>query len=49
VAPDASEIEVKEGDVVLLCSDDLPGLVPEDETLEVVTQSNGDLEKRVRK
>ena len=45
VTPDASEIEVKEGDVFLLCSDGLTGMVPEDEILKVVTQSNGDLEK----
>jgi len=49
VNPDASEIEVKEGDVFLLCSDGLTGMVPEDEILKVVTQSNGDLEKACQK
>ena len=49
VSPDASEIEVKEGDVFLLCSDGLTGMVPEDEILKVVTQSNGDLEKACQK
>jgi protein phosphatase len=49
VTPDASEIEVKEGDVFLLCSDGLTGMVPEDEILKVVTQSNGDLEKACQK
>jgi len=49
VVPDASEIEVKEGDVFLLCSDGLTGMVPEDEILKVVTQSNGDLEKACQK
>jgi PPM family protein phosphatase len=45
VNPDASEIEVRPGDVFLLCSDGLTGMVPEDEILRVVTQSNGDLQK----
>jgi PPM family protein phosphatase len=49
VSPDASEIEVKEGDVFLLCSDGLTGMVPEDEILKLVTQSNGDLEKACQK
>ena len=49
VTPDASEIEVKEGDVFLLCSDGLTGMVPEDEILKVVTQSNDDLEKACQK
>lgn len=49
VTPDASEIEVKEGDVFLLCSDGLTGMVPEDEILKVVTQSDGDLEKACQK
>jgi len=44
VTPDASEIEMKSGDVYLLCSDGLTGMVPEDEILRVVTQSDGDLE-----
>lgn len=45
VAPDASEIEAQAGDVFLLCSDGLTGMVPEDEILRLVTSSNGDLEK----
>jgi protein phosphatase len=45
VNPDASEIEVRPGDVFLLCSDGLTGMVPEEEILRVVTQSNGDLQK----
>jgi protein phosphatase len=49
VTPDASEIEVKEGDLFLLCSDGLTGMVPEEEILKLVTQSNGDLEKACQK
>lgn len=45
VSPDASEIEMKPGDVFLLCSDGLTGMVPEDEILRVVTQSNGDIQR----
>src|SRR6185295_19067093 len=45
VTPDASEIEARAGDVFLLCSDGLTGMVPETEILRVVTSSNGDLEK----
>jgi len=45
VTPDASEIEGRPGDVFLLCSDGLTGMVPEDEILRVVTDSNGDLKK----
>src|SRR5947207_13540023 len=44
VNPDAAEFESKPGDVVLLCSDGLTGMVPEDEILRVVTSSD-DLEK----
>ncbi len=39
VTPDASEIKTKPGDVFLLCSDGLTGMVPEDEILRVVTES----------
>jgi serine/threonine protein phosphatase PrpC len=39
VTPDASEIEVRAGDVFLLCSDGLTGMVPEDEILRVVNES----------
>jgi protein phosphatase len=45
VTPDASEIEAQSGDVVLLCSDGLTGMVPESEILRIVTANNGDLEK----
>jgi serine/threonine protein phosphatase PrpC len=48
VSPDASEIEPRKGDVILLCSDGLTGMVPEDEILRLVTSSNGDLEKACR-
>ena len=43
VTPDASEIEIRKGDVYLLCSDGLTGMVPEDEILRTVTE-NEDLE-----
>ena len=39
VNPDAAELDTKPGDVVLLCSDGLTGMVPEDEILRVVTQT----------
>ena len=45
VMPDASEIEARPGDVYLLCSDGLTGMVSEDEILKVVTDNNGDLKK----
>jgi serine/threonine protein phosphatase PrpC len=45
VVPDASEINAQPGDVFLLCSDGLTGMVPEDEILRLVTTSDGDLEK----
>ena len=45
VAPDASEIEARPGDVYLLCSDGLTGMVPEKEILKVVTESDGDLKR----
>jgi serine/threonine protein phosphatase PrpC len=45
VSPDASEIEAQPGDVYLLCSDGLTGMVSEDEILRVVTQNDGDLKK----
>jgi PPM family protein phosphatase len=40
VNPDASEMEARPGDVYLLCSDGLTGMVPEDEILRVVTESD---------
>ncbi len=45
VSPDASEIECHSGDVYLLCSDGLTGMVPEDEILRLVTESGDDLQK----
>jgi len=45
VTPDASEIEAKPGDVFLLCSDGLTGMVPESEIQRIVTASGGDLAK----
>lgn len=43
VTPDASEVESRPGDVVLLCSDGLTGMVPESEILKLVTGSGTDL------
>jgi serine/threonine protein phosphatase PrpC len=45
VSPDATEVEAKPGDVFLLCSDGLTGMVPEDEILRLVTENEDDLEK----
>jgi len=45
VSPDASEIELRKGDVYLLCSDGLTGMVPEEDILRVVTKNSDDLEK----
>jgi protein phosphatase len=45
VNPDASEIDSKPGDVYLLCSDGLTGMVPEEEILKLVTANADDLEK----
>ncbi len=45
VVPDASEIESRPGDVFLLCSDGLTGMVPEAEILRVVKANEADLEK----
>jgi Serine/threonine protein phosphatase len=45
VNPDASEIDSKPGDIYLLCSDGLTGMVPEDEILRIVTANADDLEK----
>jgi protein phosphatase len=44
VSPDATEIEAKTGDVYLLCSDGLTGMLPEDEILRLVTSNEGNLE-----
>jgi PPM family protein phosphatase len=40
VVPDASEVETRPGDVFLLCSDGLTGMVPEEEILRIVTQAD---------
>src|SRR5229473_862309 len=48
VNPDAAEVEVRSGDVYLLCSDGLTGMVPEDEILKLVTANADDLEKACR-
>ncbi|HEX8173168.1 MAG TPA: Stp1/IreP family PP2C-type Ser/Thr phosphatase [Thermoanaerobaculia bacterium] len=45
VTPDASEIAAQPGDVFLLCSDGLTGMVPESEILRLVTSNDGDIEK----
>jgi PPM family protein phosphatase len=45
VSPDASEIAAQPGDVYLLCSDGLTGMVPESEILRLVAESHDDLEK----
>src|SRR6059036_1413212 len=44
VTPDAAEVQSQSGDVYLLCSDGLTGMVPEDEILRVVSENNNDLE-----
>ncbi len=48
VNPDASEIDSRPGDVYLLCSDGLTGMVPEGEILKLVTANPDDLEKACR-
>ncbi|HYC93781.1 MAG TPA: Stp1/IreP family PP2C-type Ser/Thr phosphatase [Thermoanaerobaculia bacterium] len=48
VTPDASEIDARPGDVVLLCSDGLTGMVPESEILRIVTANDSDLEQACR-
>ena len=49
VTPDAAEVEVQKGDVYLLCSDGLTGMVPEDEILRVVTEHESDLDTACQK
>ena len=44
VIPDASEITLKLGDIFLLCSDGLTGMVPEDLILKLVEENRGDLD-----
>jgi serine/threonine protein phosphatase PrpC len=48
VNPEASEIDCRPGDLYLLCSDGLTGMVPEDQILELVTANADDLEKACR-
>jgi serine/threonine protein phosphatase PrpC len=48
VTPDASEIDWRPGDLYLLCSDGLTGMVSEDQILELVTANADDLEKACR-
>ncbi len=45
VTPDAAEVESRAGDVYLLCSDGLTGMVPEEEILRLVSEGSNDLEK----
>jgi protein phosphatase len=45
VSPDASEVASKPGDVYLLCSDGLTGMLPEEEILRVVNENSDDLER----
>jgi PPM family protein phosphatase len=45
VSPDASEVASKPGDVYLLCSDGLTGMLPEEEILRVVNEHLDDLER----
>ena len=49
VTPDAAVVESQSGDVYLLCSDGLTGMVPEDEILRVVSENGHDLEKACQK
>jgi protein phosphatase len=39
VTPDASEIQIQKGDVYLLCSDGLTGMVSEEEILRLVSEN----------
>lgn len=48
VSPDASEVESKSGDVYLLCSDGLTGMVSEEDILKLVTASD-DLDNACQK
>ncbi|HEX9983080.1 MAG TPA: Stp1/IreP family PP2C-type Ser/Thr phosphatase [Thermoanaerobaculia bacterium] len=49
VTPDASEIDMHPGDVFLLCSDGLTGMVPETEILRLVATSGENLEQACQK
>ena len=48
VTPDAHEVVSQPGDVYLLCSDGLTGMVPEEEILRAVRDNADDLEKACR-
>jgi serine/threonine protein phosphatase PrpC len=43
VVPDASEVECEAGDIFLLCSDGLTGMISEAQILELVTKDGADL------
>src|SRR5436309_227962 len=45
VSPDASEVASKPGDVYVLCSDGLTGMLPEEEILRVVDDNGDHLER----
>jgi PPM family protein phosphatase len=45
VTPDAREITLQQGDIFLLCSDGLTGMVPEGDILQVVVDNCDDLER----
>jgi PPM family protein phosphatase len=45
VTPDAAEVPARSGDVFLLCSDGLTGMVPEGEILRLVIENEGNLEE----
>jgi protein phosphatase len=45
VVPDAKEVEARSGDIYLLCSDGLTGMVPEEDILRIVLENRKDLEK----
>jgi PPM family protein phosphatase len=45
VVPDAKEVEARTGDIYLLCSDGLTGMVPEEDILRLVLENRKDLEK----
>ena len=48
VSVEVQKCSVRPGDVFLLCSDGLSGMVPDSEMLSVVTAAQGDLEKACR-
>jgi PPM family protein phosphatase len=42
---DVIEETVQEGDIILLCSDGLNTMIPDEEILEIIVRNNGDIEK----